>query len=185
MASFSGWDNFYVIMGSAAAALTGLMFVVITLVAGVRSRPSDSGVAAFNSPTVVHFAMSLLIAAIISAPWTALAQPAVALGLVGLGGLAYVGIVLRRLLRVDAYQPVFEDWLWHAIFPFAGYIALFIAAILLPSDATPALFVVGAVTVLLVFTGIHNAWDIVTYIALRFLGAPDEQDKPDDTPARP
>ena len=161
------------------------MFVVITLVAGVRSRPSDSGVSAFNSPTVVHFAISLLVAAILSAPWTALAQtcrrsrPRRS---------RRAGLCRHRLAPLAAgraYQPVFEDWLGHAIVPFAAYVTLFVAAILLPSDTTPALFLVGAVTVLLVFNGIHNAWDIVTYIALRFLGAPDEHDKPDDTPARP
>ena len=32
------WQNFYVIIGSAAAALTGLMFVVITLIMGTRAR---------------------------------------------------------------------------------------------------------------------------------------------------
>jgi hypothetical protein len=30
----------------------------------------------------------------------------------------------------------------------------------------PALFVIGAVTLLLLFIGIHNAWDTVTYVAL-------------------
>src|SRR2546428_14082642 len=34
------WQNFYVIIGSAAATLTGLMFVVITLIAGRRVRVS-------------------------------------------------------------------------------------------------------------------------------------------------
>jgi hypothetical protein len=31
------------------------------------------------------------------------------------------------------------------------------------SHARPALFVVGAATLLLLFVGIHNAWDAVTY----------------------
>ena len=33
MTTIDGWENFYVIVGSSAAALTGLMFVVITLTA--------------------------------------------------------------------------------------------------------------------------------------------------------
>jgi hypothetical protein len=37
------WQNFYVIIGSAAATLTGLVFVVITLLAGVRGRRSSGG----------------------------------------------------------------------------------------------------------------------------------------------
>ena len=34
---FAAWENFYVIVGSSAAALTGLQFVVVTLGAEARS----------------------------------------------------------------------------------------------------------------------------------------------------
>jgi uncharacterized membrane protein YhdT len=77
-----------------------------------------------------------------------------------------VVIVLRRLLRQTQYQPVLEDWLWHAAFPLVSYTALVVAAFLLPGNPGPALFVIAAVTVLLLFIGIHNAWDNVTYIAI-------------------
>ena len=36
----------------------------------------------------------------------------------------------------------------------------------LPTHPTPALFVIAAGTVLLLFVGIHNAWDNVAYIAI-------------------
>jgi hypothetical protein len=41
-----------------------------------------------------------------------------------------------------------------------------IASFLLPVYPAPALFVIAAATVLLLFIGIHNAWDNVTYIAI-------------------
>ncbi len=162
------WQNFYVIIGSAAATLTGLMFVVITLIAGGRVRVSSSSVplGAYASPTVVHFCLALLIAAILSAPWQALWNPGLLLGLCGLGGVIYVVIVLRRARRQTDYQPVLEDWLWHTVFPLVSYTALVIAAILLPGHPAPALFVIAAATVLLLFTGIHNAWDSLTYLAI-------------------
>ncbi|TMC19771.1 MAG: hypothetical protein E6J36_13960 [Chloroflexi bacterium] len=58
-----------------------------------------------------------------------------------------------------------EDWLWHTVFPLVSYTALLVAAILLPGYPAPALFVIAAGTVLLLFIGIHNAWDNVIYIA--------------------
>jgi len=61
---------------------------------------------------------------------------------------------------------VLEDWLWHTVFPLVSYTALVFAAIVLPGNPAPALFVIGAVTVLLLFIGIHNAWDTVIYIAI-------------------
>jgi hypothetical protein len=79
------WQNCYVIIGSAAATLTGLLFVVITLLARVRVRVSSSsdGIAAFSTPNIVHFCAALLVAAILSAPWQALWNAALLLGLSG------------------------------------------------------------------------------------------------------
>ena len=37
----SNWQNFYMIMGTAAATLTGLMFVVTTLIAGIETHVVD------------------------------------------------------------------------------------------------------------------------------------------------
>ncbi len=158
------WQNFYVITGSAAATLTGLMFVVITL--RVRDRRSSGALGAFGTPTVVHFCVALLVAALLSAPWQALWHAGLLLGLSGLGGVTYVVIVLRRARRQTDYQPVLEDWLWHTVLPLVSYTALVVAAILLAGNAVPALFVIAAATVLLLFIGIHNAWDNVTYTAI-------------------
>jgi hypothetical protein len=162
------WQNFYVLIGSAAATLTGLMFVVVTLIAGVRLRTStpSEAFATFNTPNVVHFCLALLVAAILIAPWQALWQSGVLLGLTGLGGVGYILIVLRRVRRQRDYQPVLEDWLFHTLFPLVSYSALVVAALLLPGQPAPALFVTAAGTLLLLFIGIHNAWDNVTYIAL-------------------
>ena len=72
--------------------------------------------------------------------------------------------VVRRTRQVTEYQPVFEDWLFHGILPLAAYIAVFIAAIGLRRAGTLSLFAIGAAAVLLLFVGVHNAWDTVTYI---------------------
>ena len=163
----STWQNFYVIIGSAAAALTGLLFVVATLIAQVRVRVSSpsEAFATFNTPNIVHFRSALLVAAILSAPWQALWNAGLLLGLSGLGGMIYVVIVLRRARRQTDYQPVLEDWLGHTVLPLVSYTALVVAALVLPGQPAPALFVIAAATMLLLFIGIHNTWDNVTYIA--------------------
>jgi hypothetical protein len=172
----AGWESFYVIIGTAAAALTGLMFVVATLIAASRPRIAapDEAFAAFNTPSVVHFGAALLIAAILSAPWQAIWYVSLLLALLGLAGMSYVVIVLRRARHQHDYQPVLEDWIWHTICPFIAYTILLIAALLLSANPTLVLFFIGAATVLLLFIGIHNAWDNVTYIAL-------ELSEPEDT----
>ena len=91
---------------------------------------------------------------------------ALLLGLCGLGGVIYIMIVLRRALRQTDYQPVLEDWLWHMIFPFISYAAFVVAAILLMVNPLDALDITGAATILLLFIGIHNSWDTVTYVTI-------------------
>ncbi len=184
LSPLAGWENFYVIVGSAAAALTGLMFVVITLVAGLPDRRSNDGIAAFSTPTVVHFCAALFIAALLSAPWPQLWPAALLLGLTGLSGVGYVMIVIRRALRQTSYQPVLEDWLWHGVFPFISYVSLVIAAITFPANPVPALFVIAAATILFLFIGIHNSWDTVTYLVIMPPSKSRDQEKDQErTPA--
>jgi hypothetical protein len=164
----AAWETFYLLVGTSAAALTGLMFVVIALIADTGPRRSSpEGIAAYSTPTIVHFCVALLVSAILSAPWLQLVNLGFALGLCGAAALVYTAIVLRRARRLQGYRPVLEDWLWHVIFPFLAYTAILLSAIAISSYPVPALFPIGAACVLLVFIGIHNAWDIVTYITIK------------------
>jgi hypothetical protein len=165
LSPLSRWENFYVIVGSSAGALTGLQFVVMTLIA--ESRASMAEVRAFGSPTVVHFCAVLLISAIASAPWQNLSHAAIALGTCGIAGFAYAITVVRHARRQTGYKADMEDWLWYIVLPLASYALLVIAAFLLRFHPATALFFVAATSLLLLFIGIHNSWDTVTYIALK------------------
>ena len=169
---FSQWESFYVIVGSSAAALTGLQFVVMALGAESR-RSSTATIDAFGTPTIVHVCAALMISASLSAPWRAIGGAALLLGVSGLAGVAYVAIVTRRARRQEGYRPVFEDWLWHAILPFVAYAALWAASVALAFGHPGSLFAIAASALLLVFIGIHNAWDSVTYIATTQLAKTD------------
>ena len=160
----SQWESFYVIVGSSAGGLTGLMFVVLTLVADARMPRTPQTINAFGTPNVIHFVAVLLLAAILSAPWQRMQDPAHLVGLSGLGGVGYVLVVLRRMRRQTGYKMVLEDWVWHFTLPIVAYVARFVCAAGLSHDQHWALFGLGGIAVLLLFIGIHNAWDTVTYI---------------------
>lgn len=180
MSSLSAWGNFFVIVGSSAGALTGLTFVVISISAQMQGRALDRGIAAFNTPTTVDFGAVLLVCALLSAPWTSFVPPAVLLGVCGVAGLIYTYIILRRqraMESMETYLRVLEDVLAYTVGPAAAYVALLVAAILLPAESSVALFVIGGAALLLLFIGIHNAWDVVTYITVHHL-AP--SDKPEE-----
>ena len=161
---FSAWESFYVIIGSSAAALTGLQFVVLVLGAEARSVRAPT-VGAFGTPTVVHFCLVLLISAILSVPWRAVSSAGLALGASGGGGIVYMWVVIGRARRQKGYMPVMEDWLWHFTFPLVAYVTLLAAALALRRDPEHWLLVIGTTALFLLFIGIHNAWDAVIYIA--------------------
>ena len=159
--------SFYVIVGAAAGALIGLQFVVMTLLAD--RPPIDAAAAAgaaFASPTIVHFAAALLLSALLNVPWHTITVATVLWGLVGFSGLAYALVVARRMRRQAAYRPVLEDWLFHIVLPSTAYAILALSPFAARSYPREALFCVGTAALLLLFIGIHNAWDSVTYHVL-------------------
>lgn len=162
--TLEGWANFYVIVGSSAGALTGLQFVVMALISETRPDTSDDAINTFGTPTVLYFCDVLLISAILSAPWPNLVYPGIALVLSGSAGVGYGIIVLRRALLQKAYTPVFEDWLWFTGLPLAANAAVVGGAGMLTTSTTAGLFAVAAGSLLLLFVGIHNSWDSVTFI---------------------
>jgi hypothetical protein len=132
-----------VIVGSAAGALIGLQFVVLTLIADRPITGSAEAGAAFGSPTVVHFGVVLFLSALLHAPWQTITIAAVLWGLLGFAGLVYELIVIRRMRKQAAYQPVFEDWLCHIVLPWAAYAILALSAFAAFSRPRGALFGVG------------------------------------------
>jgi hypothetical protein len=163
-ALLSQWESFWVIVGSSAGGLTGLMFVVVALVRESALPRSPDSLNAFGTPNVLHFVAVLLLAAVLSAPWQRLKDPAHVVGATALAGIVYVLIVLRRMLRQSGYKPVLEDWIWHQILPLIAYVTLFVGAAGMSHDQFWALFAIGAASLLLLFVGIHNAWDTVAYV---------------------
>jgi hypothetical protein len=163
----AGWDNFYVIVGSAAAGLAGLTFVVIALIRDVRNvRPT--GLRAFVTPTIVHFGGVLALAAFLSMPHqhvATLSAGFVAGGLAGLGYGVSTALSLRR--QGPEYVPVREDWIWNVILPSLAYAALFLMGVLIWARPAQTLFGVAAVSLALLFIGIRNAWDIAIWMTIQ------------------
>jgi len=158
------WETFYVIVGSSAAALIGIQFVVVTLVAGIRTLTTAESISAFGTPTVVHLSFALVVSAFMTVPWESPFPVAALAAACGLAGVGYVTIVLRRARRQTVYQPVWEDWVWHGVLPAACYLALILAALLRHSLPRPSLFAIAASALALLLIGIHNAWDTVVHV---------------------
>jgi len=163
MTELAEWESFYIIVGPAAGALIGLQFVVLTLIAERPSMRIAEAGAAFITPMIVHYELVLLLAALLLAPWHSIAPIAIIWGLVGVVGLVYQFVVVRRMRRQDAYKPGFEDWLFYVGLPISSYLLLILSPFAALAHEREAVFAVGAATLLMLFAGIHNSWDSVSY----------------------
>ena len=166
LSTLAEWENFYIITGSAAAGLTGLTFVVIALAKESR-RTATSGLRAYVTPTIVHFCTVLALAAFLSMPGQNAISLSLGFGVAGLGGLLYAAVIVASMRRyASKYVPVGEDWLWHAILPIAVYAALLVIAFLTPRWPQQSLYGIATASLLLLFIGIHNAWDVAVSISV-------------------
>lgn len=164
---FQGWDNYFLMIGGAAGSLIGLLFVVITLTAGLERSRAERGQALYMTPTMVHFAVALSVCAVAEIPklprsaFAALSALAMALGL--LNALrASVGIARPR---PNMGRPHWSDLPLYGLVPTAIYVVGLglCVGVLLGFAWAPA----GLATLLLVLLllAIRNAWDLLITIA--------------------
>ena len=159
------WSPFFTTTASSAAALTGLMFVVITLLRDFERAGTQDGIGGFSTPTVIHFTLALLVSAVLCAPWPSAAAPGVIVALVGIGGIAVVTRATFRTRRVRNYVADTEDVLWYTVAPLIAYGVMLAGGARLVWLAYDAPFEIAGSVLLLIFIGIRNAWDVVTFLA--------------------
>ena len=163
----AGWDNFFVIAGSSAAALTGLTFIVITLVGG-SGRVNPHGLKVFITPTIVHFTVVLGFSAFLSMPHHTQLSLCVSFAVAGILGLIYIGTIAASIRGMTkTYAPLQEDWIWNVILPVIAYGTWLAAAVFIWRRPNASLYGIAAVFVLLMLIGIHNAWDIAVWNSIR------------------
>ena len=162
------WHNFYVLIGTAAATLIGLMFVAASISASYMTEKHQAGIQSFYTPTVVHFATVLITCVLLVAPLavTPLGGLLLAVGAAGLGYACFVWLRMGRrgfTLTIDL-----ADRFWYALSPVAGHLLLVAAALmlLLVGDGR-SLQVLATAIVLLLLAAIRNAWDITAWAVTR------------------
>lgn len=163
----AGWENFYVIIGSSAGGLTGLTFVVVALIRDVARGVQPTGLGAFVTPTIVHFGGVLALAAYLSMPHQGVTSLSAGFGIAGLAGVVYGQVIAANMGRHGGqYVPVREDWIWNVILPTLVYGGLLAMAVLVWYRPTQTLYGVAGLSLILLFIGIRNAWDIAVWMTL-------------------
>jgi hypothetical protein len=160
-----GWHEFYVLIGTAAAALLALLFVAVSIGAGFLSRENAGATRTFMSPVVFHYTAVLFLSLIVLIPVQTSMSLGLSIGFVAAIGLSYSIVILARVVRAEMADMA--DNFGYGASPVAAYAAALVAAWLLLSNSSASLNVLAGALLLLLVVNIRNAWDTTLSLARR------------------
>jgi hypothetical protein len=169
MAALHEWQNFYILTGTAAATLIGLLFVAISFGADIPEEQAIKYLHAFVNPILIYYFQILLVSCLTLIP----TQQTIVYGVIFiiLGGMdIYFALRAMQQLSIAHRQEDALDkdrWLWHGLMPFVcGGLLLGTAASLFFNQ--PIAATILAISVLLgLGVNIHNSWTLTIWLLLR------------------
>jgi hypothetical protein len=157
----NGWHDFYLMIGTAAATLVGLLFVSLSLNADAITRRTNADLRALAEQTFSSYIFVLLFAVFFLIPH----QDTLGLGLplLGVGGIGFYSTV-RHFLRTRHTQP--RVWRQGSIgirfiIPTICFVVLITIAISVLLGKTSGLYWLVPVMILLMVIASFNAWDLL------------------------
>jgi hypothetical protein len=160
----SEWHDFYVLLGTASAALVALLFVAVSVGASLISPDRSTATRTFMSPVVFHYSSILLLSLIALIPNLTAAALAFAIALMAVIGMAYTTIVMVGLARASISDAA--DRLGYGLLPLAAYLGMLAAGLAFVETPLSADIVAGSLLLLLA-VNIRNAWDLLLAFARR------------------
>jgi hypothetical protein len=171
---FKAWDGYFTLLGTAAAGLIGLLFVVVTLTSGYDRDKVARGQSLYMTPTMLHFAMVMAVSAMTLVPGltafraTALLAVATVVGLINTLWACH-GI---RVMAKAENAPHWTDFWLYGVAPAVIYTALGAVCVGSALGADWAVHGLAILLLGLLLLGIRNAWDLITWIAPNRSGPP-------------
>jgi hypothetical protein len=162
---FNHWDSFYLLVGGAAGALIGLLFIVMTLIRGGDADRRLRGAAIFMTPTVVHLSMVLVLSALATAPGLKDHTTGLIFGACALACLGFTGRALFMLTRRSVQTTHWTDLWAYGVAPFSASLALGLSTAAIWIAPEWAALGVAASVIAMLLIAIRNAWDLVTWLS--------------------
>jgi len=158
------WETFYLVIGTSAGALVGVMFIVATLTADLAVDQLNRGTVIYQSPTVFHLGVIVAVGALALIPDHLMPFAAVLFAALGACGFAYSALTLWRTFeRYEFYQATPWDRLFFGLLPAFCYVLMIAGGVAVFFAPEVAAELVAAATLLLLLVSIRNAWDIATF----------------------
>ena len=160
------WHDFYVLVGTAAATLLGLLFVAVSLGAGYLTEKHQLGTRTFMSPVVVHFTSVFFLSAVALFPWHQSKFPAALIGATALVGAVISTYITIQVVRTDMTNYI-QDYLAYGLLPGIAYLVLLVAAVSIYLEKDLGLDALAGALLLLTIANIRNAWDLMLTMVRR------------------
>jgi hypothetical protein len=164
---FRDWSEFYLLAGSAAAVLIGLVFVVVTL---MQDRPRSSvlsGSKLYMGPVVLHMSFVLVLSGAALVPNIDGRQFATVAWIIALWGVArgiYSTIGLVRIWT-PTNEVHWTDMWYYGVIPSVLYVAMGVVAAGFWMGAAWAADGIAAIVTGLILLSIRDEYDLVTWLA--------------------
>ena len=160
-----GWENFFIAGATAGATLVGLLFVAVTLGAGLSTPQGLDATRAFLTPTLIRFGGVLFECMAVLPPWPSAWPVGIILGLFGLTGLVYQIHVILKQRRADLASLDWLDWTMFSVVPMLGNASLIAGAAGSIAEKPFAPYAIAGAITLLLLAGIYGAWSVTLWIA--------------------
>lgn len=165
---FDGWDSFYLLVGGAAGALIGLLFIVVTLIHGSDAELKLRAASVYMTPTVAHLSMVLLLSALATAPGIPITPTGFIFGGCAFVCLAFTARALFMFLTKTIQASHWSDLWGYGVMPFTACLGLAASVVAIWwAPATWAARGIAASVIFMLLIAIRNAWDLVTWITAK------------------
>ena len=142
-----------------------MLFVAISLGAGLSTPQGLDATRAFLTPTLILFGGVLFQCLAVLAPWPSAWPVGIILGLCGLAGLVNQVYVILKQFKMNIATLDWLDWALFSAVPALGYASLIAGAAGLIAEKSFAPYAIAGAITLLLFAGIFGAWDLTLWIA--------------------
>jgi hypothetical protein len=163
---FAGWHDFHLVLGPASAGLIGLLFVVMSLTAGIERSRGLRGAQIYMTPIVFHLGTLVLLSTLALVPRMAALPMGAAAALCGLLGLAYAAYVCRAMLSKSVQSYPGDLWCYGLAVGLL-YLGMIVAGVVILAGHAAGPYLLALDQIVLFLLMVNNAWDLVVFITPR------------------
>jgi hypothetical protein len=164
----ASWQNFYLLSGTAAATLIGLMFVAVTFGSSLVGAQSTASARSFIDPPFYHFVYVLVAACLVAIP--AMTAPVLGVVVLAISVLRTAALIrIHRHMR-EAHRKFgdieLSDWLSGIVIPLVCYLVLGASGAGFLAGYRAAFNGLALATLGALLLGIFGAWELMIWMAL-------------------